>query len=135
MEQSNECETKLIDMAKDIIYPERMRLWSSFAKSSGEDIYGGSDASFTLRAVDMLQQGKSFDEVYNMMCGLSVYAFGMILCRIAMLTERGAEFFRYTYKRDRYNLTEEIEEKLQIFEKDNAKYAKAQKKRTAGLEK
>lgn len=126
---------KINKQAKDIIYPERMELWTKIAKSSEEDIYGGSDASFTLRAIDMLQQGKSFDEVYNMMCGLSVFAFGMILCRIAVLTERGSEFFRYTYKRDGQEITEETEKKLQEFEKENAQYAKNQKKKTAELEK
>lgn len=128
MEKSNK-------QAKDIIYPERMELWSKIAKSSEEDIYGGSDASFTLKTVDMLQQGKSFDEVYNMMCGLSVFAFGLVLCRIAVLTERGAEFFRYTYKRDGQEITEDTEKQLKEFEKENAKYAKAQRKRTAVLEK
>ena len=129
MEQSNECETKLIDMAKDIIYPERMKLWTTIAKSSAEDLYGGSDASFTLRAVDMLQQGKSFDEVYNMMCGLSVFAFGMILCRIAVLTERGSEFFRYTYKRDGQEIDEETEKNCKNLKKKMHNMQKIKRKK------
>lgn len=113
---------------REMIYREKWNKWYDCVKTCAEGLFHGAEIESSLKIMDALHQGKSMEEVSEIMSkeGYSGGALATVLTIVTKFSERGPELYRH-FKGE--ELIPEDEEFLQKIEEMNSYYASVAERR------
>lgn len=80
----------------ELIYPERATNWAICVNNRYDDLYGGSDLVNAVRAMKVLDEGKSLEEAEKVVdkANHSGASYGMVIKILANFSKRGTNYVR-----------------------------------------